>query len=114
GEFGDRIGQRGIVDQRELVGASARDMAVERVIAGVDHRAGKPAAVSAHRGIEDLLRRLNPVDLAGRLRPKTLGIPERSGMDLMIAAGSRHGASPGVYRLRLLSRDKAPVQAARN
>ena len=75
GEFGDRVGQRRIVDQRELIGASARDMAVERVVAGVDHGAGEPAAVSARRGIEDLLRRLDPVDLARRLRPKALGIP---------------------------------------
>ena len=37
GEFGDGVGQRRIVDQRHLIGAAACDMAVERVVAGVDH-----------------------------------------------------------------------------
>ena len=86
GEFRDRVGQRRIVDQRQLIGASARDMAVERVVAGVDHGAGEPAAIEPHRGIEDLLRRLDPVDLARRLGPKALGIGERAGMDLVIPA----------------------------
>ena len=31
------------------------DMAVERIVAGVDDGAGEPAAIGAHRGIEDLL-----------------------------------------------------------
>ena len=74
GEFRDRVGQRRIVDQRDLVGAAAGDMAIERVVAGVDHGAGEPAAVSADRGIEDLLRRLDPVDLARRLGPEALGV----------------------------------------
>ena len=101
GEFGDsacsgRICQRRIVDQRHLVGAAVGDMAVERVVAGVDHGAGEPAAVEPHGGIEHLLRRLDPVDLARRLGPKTLGIPERAGMDLVIAAGvlDVHGVAP--------------------
>ena len=63
-----------IVDQRDLIGAAVRDMAVERVVAGVDHAAGEPAAVDAQRRIEDLLRRLDPVDLARRLGPEALGI----------------------------------------
>ena len=45
GEFGDRAGERRIVDQRHLIGAAAGDMAIERVVAGVDHGAGEPAAV---------------------------------------------------------------------
>ena len=45
GQFGDLAGQRRIVDQRHLLGASSRDMAVERVVAGVDHGAGKPATI---------------------------------------------------------------------
>ena len=46
GQFGDdAAGQRRIVDQRHLVAAPTRDMAVERVVAGVDHGAGEPAAI---------------------------------------------------------------------
>ena len=76
GEFGDALVpdcQRRIVDQRHLVGAAAGDMAVERVVAGVDHGAGEPAAVEPHGGIEHLFRRLDPVDLARRLGPKPSG-----------------------------------------
>ena len=71
-------------------------MAVERVVAGVDHGAGKPAAVEAHRGIEDFLRRLDPVDLARGLRPETLRVRQRAGMDLVIAAFvvDVHGSVP--------------------
>jgi hypothetical protein len=75
-----------IVDQRDLVGAAVGNMAVERVVAGVDHRAGKPAAIRAHRGIEDLPGGLDPVDLARRLGPKSLWVGQRAGMDLMIPA----------------------------
>ena len=45
GKFRDRAGERRIVDQRHLIGAAAGDMAIERVVAGVDHGAGEPAAV---------------------------------------------------------------------
>ena len=79
GEFRDRVGERRIVDQRHLVGASVRDMAIERVVAGVDDSAGEPAAIGAHRGIEYLLGRLDPVDLARRLGPKAFRIGSASG-----------------------------------
>ena len=86
GQFGDAAGQRRIVDQRHLAGAAAGDVTVERVVAGVDHRAGEPATVKSASRIEDLFRRLDPVDVTRSLAPKTLGIPERAGMDLMIPA----------------------------
>ena len=97
GEFGDAARQRRIVDQRQLIGAAAGDMAVERVVAGVDHRTREPAAVEAERGIEDLLRRLDPVDLGRRLAPKPFGVGERAGMDLVITAVvlNVHGVTPG-------------------
>ena len=53
GEFADAARQRRIVDQRKLVGASAGDVAIERVMAGVDHGVGEPAAVETERAIED-------------------------------------------------------------
>jgi len=37
-------------DQRHLIGAPTADMPVERVVAGVDHRAGEPAAIEADAG----------------------------------------------------------------
>jgi hypothetical protein len=71
-------------------------MAIERVVAGVDHRSGEPAAIRAHRGIEDLLGRLDPVDLARRLGPEAFGISQRAGVNLMIPAVvlNVHGALP--------------------
>ncbi|MEY9610321.1 hypothetical protein ABIF21_003195 [Bradyrhizobium elkanii] len=97
GEFGGRVGERRIVDQRDLAGAAAGDMAIQRVVAGVDHGAGEPAPIGAHRGIEDLLGRLDPVDLARRFRPKALGVPKRAGIHLMIPALALyiHSVSPG-------------------
>ncbi len=86
GEFGDAAGERRIVDQRELIGAATFDMAIERVVAGVDDRAGKPAAIQALGGIENFLGRFDPVDLARRLTPKALGVAERARMDLVITA----------------------------
>ncbi len=95
GEFADAARKRRIVDQRQLIGASAGDVTIERVVAGVDHGAGEPAAVESERGIEDFLRRLDPVDVARRLAPKAFGIPQRAGIDLVISAGvlDVHGAS---------------------
>ena len=86
GEFCGFARQRQIVDQRHLAGAAAGDVAIERVVAGVDLGACEPAAVDAHCGIEDLLRRLDPVDLARGLGPKALGIGERTGVDFVVAA----------------------------
>ena len=101
GEFRDRVGERRIVDQRHLIGASVRDMAVERVVAGVDHPSGEPAAIRAHRGIEYLFGRLDPVDLARRLGPESFRVAQRAGMDLVIAAVvlNVHGALPLVRPL---------------
>ncbi|MGY3427088.1 hypothetical protein ACVWZW_007592 [Bradyrhizobium sp. F1.13.4] len=87
-EFGDAICQRRIMDQRDLVGAAAFDVAVERVVAGVDDATAVPAAVDALRGIEDLFRRLDPVDLLGRLGPKALRIGQRTRINLVIEAFS--------------------------
>ncbi len=119
GQFGDdAAGQRRIVDQRHLVAAPTSDMAVERVVAGVDHGAGEPAPILAHGGIEHLFRRLDPVDFARRLGPKALGIGQRTGMDLVIpAALDIHGVCshrpfsplmpgivPGIHVLVLVDR----------
>src|ERR1700716_2133739 len=84
------------MNQRDLIAAAVGDLAVERVVAGIDHAAGEPAAVGAHRSIEDFFGRLDPVDLARRLGPKPLGVTERAGMHLVIPAlfVDVHGALP--------------------
>ncbi len=99
GQSGDTACQRRIVDQRRLIAAAGRDVAIQCVVAGVDHGAGEPPAVKPHGGIEDLPGGRDPVDLPGRLAPKTLGIPERARMDLVIPAFSLdvHGAAPAVF-----------------
>ena len=86
------------VNQRHLAGAPAGNMAIERVVAGVDDAARKPAAIGARRGIENLLRRLNPVDLARGLGPEALGVGERARVDLVIAAlfVNVHGSLPSA------------------
>ncbi|MGY3406326.1 hypothetical protein ACVWZV_002439 [Bradyrhizobium sp. GM5.1] len=84
GEFGDAICQRRIMDQRDLVGAAAFDLTVKRVVAGVDDATAEPAAVDALRGIEDLFRWLDPVDLLGHLGPKALGVSQRARINLVI------------------------------
>src|SRR5260370_41250318 len=78
-------------------------MAVDVVVTGVDHAIREPAAVRSHRGIEDLPWDFDPVDLARRLGPKTLGVAERAGVDFVIPAflADVHGALP-VARLLVM------------
>jgi hypothetical protein len=84
-------------------------MAVQRVIAGIGHGAGEPAAVKPHRGIEDLFRRFDPIDLARRFGPEPLGIAERAGIDLAVAAFVLD--IHGIFSSHFLSREAAPFQA---
>src|SRR6266702_8081412 len=76
------------MNQRDLVGATAFNMAVGRIVAGVDDTAGEPAAIDTFGRIEDLLRWLDPVDLLRRLGPKARGISQRARMDLVITTRS--------------------------
>jgi hypothetical protein len=100
GQLGYAARQRRIVDQRQLVAASIRDMAVERVVAGVDHGTGEPAAIEPHAGVEDSFRWADPVDLARRLAPKAFRVGQRTGVDLVIpAALDVHGVTPAQLAL---------------
>ena len=97
GEFRDRVGERRIVDQRDLVGAAAGDMAVERVVAGVDHGVRRTSGRRCRStGSKIFFGRLDPVDLARRLGPKALGVGQRAGVDLVIPAlfVDVHGVAP--------------------
>jgi hypothetical protein len=72
-----RVGDGGIVDQRRLVVAAGEHVAVERVVAGVAGRAGKPAAMTRDRQpwrASGTSRRLR------RPRSKNLPIGERAPM----------------------------------
>src|SRR5215210_1203058 len=85
------------MNQRHLIGAAAGDMTVERVVTGVDHGTGEPAAIQTDAGIEYLFRGLDPVDLPRGVTPKALGISERAGMGLVIPAVvlDVHRVAPG-------------------
>ena len=88
------VGDRRIVDQRGLVVARG-DVAVERVVAGVDHAAGEPAAVEALRLVEDLLRLLDPVDGVRRLAPEAFRVALPVRIDVVVAARAGvHGFPP--------------------
>ena len=90
GEGLRRIGDGGIVDQRHLVVARG-DVAVERVVAGVDDAIGKPAAVEPLRLVEDFFRLFVPVDGLGRLAPEAFRIALPARVDVGVAA------RPGVH-----------------
>src|ERR1700761_1792439 len=64
-------------------------MAIERVKTRVAGRVGKPAAIDACLFIKNACRRLNPVDLFGRLGPKGLRIGAPLRIDFSVAAGHR-------------------------
>ena len=92
GELLQGSGDRAVIDERNLIGAPARDMAVNRIMAGVALGAGKPAAIGAGFGIEDLVPRLEPVDFAGRAGPEALRVLFPALVDVVISA-MRHGLS---------------------
>ena len=87
------VGDGRIVDQRRLVVAAGEAVAVERVVTGVDHAAGEPAAVDAGVLVEDFFRRLDPVDLLGGLAPEAFRVALPARVDVMVSAGRRASIS---------------------
>src|SRR5262245_28098650 len=91
-------GEWGVVDQRRLRGASALDMAIDGVPAGVDDAVRKPAAIDTGLWVEHGLRGLVPVDLARGLAPESLRITLAAGIDIVITAGADiHGVSSALF-----------------
>lgn len=84
GERRDAVCQRRIVNERQLLGPPAFDVAIDRIETGIDDTARKPAAVQAHRWIKHFLRGLEPVDLPGGFRPESLRVAQRALMDFGI------------------------------
>ena len=67
-------GDRAVVAQRDPLAVSRGDMAVERVLARVDHPVDEPTVKGSGRRVEDRLRRRPPVDALGSVGPKTLRV----------------------------------------
>ena len=85
GEMLDRAGDRAVPDQRDPLAASRRDMAVERVPAGVEARAGKPAVKRRIAVVEHPVPAPLPIDRLGGLGPEFLGLFQRAAIGLGIA-----------------------------
>ena len=76
GEAAHRAGDRAVVDQRELVAAARRDVAVERVVARVEDAAGEPPVDGRRGAVEHLLGTAAPRDRLGRLAPEGVRLLE--------------------------------------
>src|SRR5699024_7548010 len=63
-------GDRTVVDQRRRVAAAVIDMAVDAVVAGIEHAIRVPAGERRLTVVQDLLRLLYPANIAGRLGPE--------------------------------------------
>ena len=85
-----RAGDRRIVDQRRLLGAAALDVAVERVVAGIELAAGEPAIERRLGASSTLSQRLRPVDRLGLLGPESLGVAERTRMQRAVFVADGH------------------------
>jgi hypothetical protein len=83
----DAVGHRRVVDERDLIGSSVRDVTVERVMARVQLAAGEPPCERLVRPIEDLVRRRVPIDRFRRLRPERFGIVEAATVRTLVLAG---------------------------
>src|SRR5262249_22842786 len=104
GEGLHRVGDRRIVDQRQLFVAPGKHMTIEGVVAGVATGAGEPAPVDAGLPIEDLFWLLVPIDVLSRLAPEAFRIALPTRIDVLIAAGADvHRASPALVFASIVS-----------
>ena len=74
GEAPDFSEDRAVVDQGDLIGAPALDMAVEAVVGRVALGTAEPASVDALGGIEHRVPTLEPVNVFGGCRPECLRV----------------------------------------
>ena len=84
----------GVVDDGILVAPTGEDVPVERVVAGVHHRAGEPAVEGGVRVVERDGRSDVPVDRGGRLEPESLavGLAAQERLVIRARAGLRRGS----------------------
>jgi len=85
GELADGAGDRAVVDERDLVGASARYVTIDGIEAGVAGGAVEPAAVDAGIRVEHGVVRREPVYVPGGFGPEPLRVAPPAVIDLMIA-----------------------------
>ena len=78
GVLADGVGDRAVIDQRGLIGATALYVAVQGVVAGVDDATGEPPIEWLVGVIEYLVPLLVPMDRFRRFAPKALGVFDRS------------------------------------
>src|SRR5208282_3987633 len=83
---------RAVVDECGPLAPSALHMAVERIVAGIDHPTAEPAVERGIGVIEHPLPALEPMDLGRGLPPEPLRIAERALVDRIVAIG--HGGVP--------------------
>jgi hypothetical protein len=83
-------GDRAVMDDRELRAPARRDMAVDRVPAGVDAAIGEPAAERGGVVEQGFRGQLRPVEALCGLHPEGLGI----GLPGGIGGGIAHDLSP--------------------
>src|SRR5690606_20831033 len=95
---GLRAGQRAVVDESGALAVARGHVPVEAVPGSVADRAGKPPAVDAERGVENLVPGLLPVDRARGFAPEAFRIGLPGGIDLGIAAHRVLPRQTGVGR----------------
>jgi len=93
GEPLDRARDGAVVDQREPVAVPGVDVAVERVVAGVEPTAGEPAVVRRVGAVERLRRYDVPVDRGRGLAPEAVRVREAAGVGVGVRTGRGHGTS---------------------
>jgi hypothetical protein len=108
-----RAGDRRIVDQRRLLGAAAIDVAVERVVAGIELAALEPAVERRIGRIEHLVPALRPVDRLGLLGPESLRVFQRARMQRAVDVARRHRLRPLTVRRRSECRPPSPARHCR-
>ena len=91
GDMPDLASNRAVPDQRDALAPPRHDMAVDRIPAGVEPGARKPAVKGRPAPIEHAVPAPLPVDCLGRLRPEFLRPFERAAIGLQIA---RHRLPP--------------------
>ena len=77
GEFLLLPGDRGIVDQRQLIAAAVGDVIIDRQVAGIQFAVGEPVVNAVLVGAENAARGLVPVERTGLVGPEAFGIVDR-------------------------------------
>jgi len=89
GQLAHAVGLAGPADQGELVAALGQ-VPVHRVVAQVGGAAGEPAPERGLVVLQDLARRLLPLDGVGRLGPECFGLLDRTAIEVFVT----HGITP--------------------